>query len=304
MKFQYMIKILMMLLSRKKVTAREIANKLEISIRSVYRYVDELNICGIPVDVERGRYGGLSIADTFKLPSGYFTREEYAAAINAIEAMTAQIDDENLASALEKLLRQRRNERREYVCGNIIVDGGSWGDVNKFADKMKICERAANECASLSIEYISRNGESSKRVIDPHVLILKQNVWYVYAYCHTREEFRTFKVGRIKNASVTENKFVKKQLSREDIPLDFYYDNQPLISVTLEIEREKLPDAEEWLGVDNIQPRGDKLYAEVQLPDDGVLVNKILSYGGDIKVIEPEALKEKVKQTAKKILDL
>ena len=87
MKYQTMINILMLLLSKRKLTAREIARRYDISTRSVYRYVDELNVCGVPVDVARGRYGGITIPDTFRLPTGYFTREEYASAINALSAM-------------------------------------------------------------------------------------------------------------------------------------------------------------------------------------------------------------------------
>lgn len=72
MKYQVMIKMLLLLTSRRKVTAREIAERFEISVRSVYRYVEELNVAGVPIDVVRGRYGGIFIADTFKLPSGFF----------------------------------------------------------------------------------------------------------------------------------------------------------------------------------------------------------------------------------------
>ena len=74
MKYQVMIKMLLLLTSRRKVTAREIAERFEISVRSVYRYVEELNVAGVPIDVVRGRYGGIFIADTFKLPSGFFAR--------------------------------------------------------------------------------------------------------------------------------------------------------------------------------------------------------------------------------------
>ena len=74
----------MTLLSRKKMTAQYLATKYDISTRSVYRYVEELNVCGVPVDIVRGRYGGISIPDTFRLPSWYFTRDEYTATVNAL----------------------------------------------------------------------------------------------------------------------------------------------------------------------------------------------------------------------------
>lgn len=299
MKYQVMLKMLIMLTSKRQVTAKEIADRFEISQRSVYRYVEELNVSGVPVDVVRGRYGGIFIADTYRLPSGYFTRGEYDAVINALEAMGGQINDDNVTSALEKLARRRKEDKRELsVCGNIIVDGGSWADMGSFSEKMRVCEQAVKDSLSLDIDYISRDGEHSRRVIDPHVLIFKQNVWYAYAFCHSRQEFRTFKIGRIKLARFTGGKFEKKEISREDIPLNFEYSSEQLTEVTIEIKKDALADVEELIGVDNIEPKGNALIATVALPDDETLVEKILSYGGKVKVIAPTSLKERVKKAA------
>ena len=108
MKYQIMVKMLLMLLARRKVTAGEIASRYEISVRTVYRYMEELAVAGVPVDVIRGRYGGITIADTFRLPSGYLTKDEYSAAINALTAMSSQINDDAVGSALEKLKQQAK----------------------------------------------------------------------------------------------------------------------------------------------------------------------------------------------------
>lgn len=302
MKYQIMIKILMVLLARRKTTAGELAARFDISVRSVYRYVEELSVSGVPVDVLRGRYGGITIADTFRLPAGFFTREEYASAINALHAFAAQVNDQAAVSALEKLERQQKLDKRELtVTGNIIVDGDAWGDMGKFSEKMRICERAVNECLCLGIDYISRDGEHSKRVIDPHVLIYKRNVWYVYAFCHTKQDWRTFKIGRIRQARFTDATFEKKPIRKDEIPLDFTYTADQLTDVELEISKDALADAEEWLGVDNIEPQGTALVARVRLPDDGSLVNKILGFGGGVKVLAPDGLKESVKAAAQKI---
>ena len=303
MKYQIMIKILMLLLSRRKVCAREIAERYEISVRSVYRYIEELCVAGIPIDMARGRYGGLTIADTYRLPVGYFTKDEYTAAVNALTAMSSQVSDEAVLTALEKLQRQIKSERADTsVSGGIIVDGGTWGDTKKFSDKMAVCERAVNESLCLDIDYISRSGEHSRRIIDPHVLIFKQNVWYVYAFCHTKQSFRTFKIGRIKSARFTGKTFEKREISREEIPLNFGYRSEELIELVLEIDKEKLPDAEEWIGIDNIEPRGKKFVAEVSVPDDDGLVSKILGFGGGVKVVSPAALRNKVIAAANNII--
>lgn len=299
MKYQIMIKILMLLLARRKMSAREIAERYEISVRSVYRYIEELIVADIPINVERGRYGGIYIADTYRLPAGYFTKKEYEAAVNALTAMASQVNEPAVDSALEKLQRQVKNENVEAsVSGSIIVDGGTWGDTRNFSDKMQVCEKAVKESLCLDLDYISRGGVHSRRIIDPHVLVFKQNIWYVYAFCHTRQEFRLFKIARIKSARFTGNSFKPRKVTRDDIPLNFSYRSDELMPLKLEIDREKLPDVEEWLGIDNIEPRGNKFVAEISVPDDDGLVSKILAFGGGVKVLEPCALREKVKAAA------
>ncbi len=298
MKYRIMINIISTLLARRRITAQELADKYELSVRTIYRYLDDLSIAGIPIDVVRGRYGGVTISEAYTLPAGYFTREEYDSACNALRAWTAQVNDGAAITALEKIESKNKNNRRELaVTGNIIVDGGVWGDNGVFSDKMRACERAVNECASVQIDYISREGEHSRRIIDPHVLILKRNVWYVYAFCHTKQDWRIFKIGRIKNLWFTGNHFEKKNISREDIPLDFSYSSEEMTDITLEIEPGALADAEEWLGIDSIEPRANKLVCEISLPKEG-LANKILSFGGAIKVLAPRELAEEVKQIA------
>ena len=304
MKYQIMVKILTLLLARRKLTARQIADRYEISMRSVYRYIEELTVADIPIDVTRGRYGGISIADTYRLPAGYFTKKEYEATVNALTAMASQVNEPAVEDALEKLRRQIKDERVDAsVSGSIIVDGGSWGDTKRFSDKMQVCERAVKESLCLDIDYISREGVHSRRIIDPHVLVFKQNILCVYAFCHTRQEFRLFKIARIKSASFTGKQFTPKKITREDIPLNFSYRSDELAEIKLEIEKEKLPDAEEWLGIDNIEPRGNKFVAELSVPDDDGLVSKILAFGGGVKVISPEALREKVKAAALRIAE-
>lgn len=304
MKYQVMLKMLLMLTNKRQVTAKEIAERFDISQRTVYRYVDELNVSGVPIDISRGRYGGIFISDTYKIPSGYFTRGEYDAVINALNAMSGQITDDDILSALEKLSKKRKEDRRELsVCGNIIVDGGSWADLGNFSEKMKVCEDAVKNCQSLEIDYISREGEHSRRIIDPYVLIYKQNVWYVYGFCHSRQQCRTFKIGRIKLARFTGGTFKKKEFSRSEIPLNFEYSSEQLIEVTFEIKKDALADVEELIGVDNIEPRGNALTATAMLPNDETLVDKILSYGGKVKVLAPTQLKEKIKQAAMEIVN-
>ena len=299
MKIQIMIDMLFYLLARRRVSARELSARYEVSIRSIYRYVDELTVAGIPIDVARGMNGGIYIADSFKLPKGFFTRAEYTKALSSMLAMNEQLHDDTLFSAIQKLQANFKEERYDMaLSGNILVDSGTWGDEKKFSEKLALFEQAIEKCEALSIEYVSREGERSRREIFPHLLVYKQNIWYVYAYCTVRGAFRLFKLGRIRSVSNTGKPFEKIPFRREDVPLNFWQDGEHCLDVTFEIKKEALPLAEEWLGIEHISERKGQYIAEMSLPDDESLLLKILSLGSGVKVISPSSLCERVKKAA------
>ena len=302
MKFQIMTGILFTLLAKRKVSAKELAQKYEVSVRSIYRYVEEMIVSNIPIDVQRGANGGIYISDTFKLPKGLMTKDEYTQAIQAMLAMNEQFKDPNLESAIRKLSAQMKHEKYDLtLSGNILVDSGTWGDTNRFSEKLSLIEASIDEKIALDIDYISREGARSQRRIYPHLLVYKQNIWYVYAYCTVRQAFRLFKLGRIKSILQTDDRFERVPFQREDVPLQFWHDYDGAVFAQFEISQEALPLAEEWLGVENMQKRNGKYFAEVTLPDDESLIGKILSMGPGFKVLSPDWLTERVKISAESI---
>ncbi len=306
MKFAILLSILFDLLAKRKITATYLAEKHEISTRTVYRYVDLLSLT-VPVQVKRGRNGGIYISDSYKLPMGFMTSEEYNAAIEALSAMYTQLPEERFLEAKRKLSAQVKAEARDLVLsgdvGNILVDGGSWGDTRTFSEKVRLFEECIRSLSVLEIEYNARSGEKTTRKIEPHVLVFKQNVWYVYAFCHKQRDFRLFRLGRIFSAIKTEETFRKRPFKREDIPLN-YWTNEKTVDARFEIAESAFADAQDWLGVENMQLKEGKWYADVTLPDDEALVRKIVGLGAGMKVISPTSLKERVSAEAEKIAKL
>lgn len=303
MKFQIMLRILFALLKRKQTNARELAAENEISERSVYRYTEELIVAGVPIDIIRGRGGGIFLPDTYKLPETFFTKEEYAAAVNALGALSEQMRDEASKSALDKLLQQQKAATRSLsLSGNIIVDSGTWGDAYDFSDKLKVLEDAIENQKCLELTYVDRGGRESRRTIEPHLLIYKQNIWYVYAWCRARKDFRLFKIGRIRGARATGETFERREIDRNNLPLKFDFENAELVQLKLRIEKKALPDAEEWLGIGNIRVKDDGIFAEATLPAGEALLSKLLSFGDGIRVLQPARLAEEVKERAERLL--
>ena len=304
MKYQTMIDMLFTLLLRRRVSAGELAARYDISVRTVYRYIDEMTVAGIPIDVARGSGGGIYISDAYKLPKGYMTREEYDRAIGAMQAMESELHDPALESAIRKLSAKAKEERRDgAITGNILVDSGTWGSERKFSEKLSLLERATAEREALEIDYVARDGQHSRRTILPHLLVYKQNIWYVYAFCRMRGAFRLFKVGRMRSIVKTGEFFEPMPFSRDDVPLSFWTDTQQSVEAKFALSPEVLPFAEEWLGIENVYEADGKYYADAVLPDDDSLVEKILSAGAGFKVLSPASLAERVRNEAQKIIE-
>lgn len=306
MKFAILLAILFDLLARRKVTATYLADKHEISPRTVYRYVDLLSMT-VPVYVKRGRNGGICISDNYKLPVGFMTVEEYESAIEALTAMYSQLPEERFLSVMRKLSAQMKSEARDLTLsgdlGTIVVDGGTWGDTRNFSEKIRIVQEALKNNEVLDVEYRSRVGEKTQRKIEPHVLVFKQGVWYVYAFCHKQRAFRLFRLGRIFSATKTGETFRKRQITRDEIPLN-YWTSDKTVDARFIVHEKGFVDALDWLGVENLQQRNGKWYADVTLPDDESLVRKIVSLGDGIEVLEPSDLKDRVKKEAQSLLKL
>ena len=305
MKFQIMLRILFRLLKNRKASAGELARENGVSERSIYRYAEELIVSGVPLDIVRGRGGGIFLPDTYKLPENFFTREEYAAAVNALGALYEQLHDDAAKSALDKLaLQQKADSRNMSFSGNIVVDGGTWGDAYDFSEKLRVLEDAAERCECLDICYVDRGGKESRRIVEAHRLVHKQHIWYLYAGGRTRRDFRLFRIGRIRSARLTGEPFARREIDRANLPLKFDFGNTELIGVKLSVAQKAVPDVEEWLGVDNIRVEGNEIFAEATLPAGEVLLSKLLSLGDGVRVLSPAPLAEELKQKAAELLKL
>lgn len=305
MKYEIMIAILFELLSKRCVNASYLAEKYDVSKRSIYRYINSLEAAGIPLYTVRGNSGGFALVDTYRISSTYLTINEFEQVINALSAINDGVENKHLSAAIVKL---QAVSKHEYSCfdiksGNLVIDGGPWGDTVGYKNKLKVLQNCIENTLQLSIRYHDRNGVITERVIEPHVIVFKQGLWYVYAYCNLRKTFRLFKTGRIEQATVLNTKFIRQNISEKDLPLDFWHNSVETRNVVMEISQDVLSDAEEWLGIENVEELNGKFRACVKLPYDDGLVSKIMSYGKGIKVVEPKELKEKIKQAANEIVN-
>lgn len=304
MKFTILLSILFELLTKRKLTATYIAEKHDISPRTVYRYV-ELLAEHLPLSIKRGRNGGICLADNYKLPVGYMSNVEYDAAIEALTLAYANEPQEKFLLAKRKLSAQCKEDKKKLLfssdAGNFFADSGVWGDAHSFSEKLRLVEESIKKRIVLQIGYQTENGEKIQTKIEPHALIYKQNVWYAYAFCHTSRKFESYRLGGMFALENTQTTFRKRPFSREQISL-FQTPQPKVVAVRLAFTKEAYFNAQNWLGVETLKKKNGVWYADLFLPDDEALVGKILSFGAGVKVLEPTSLQEKVLFTARTML--
>lgn len=305
MKQEIILSILLELLSKKSVSASYLSDKYQVSVRTIYRYMEDIEGAGVPIYTIRGNNGGFSIVDTYKLPSTFLTKKESDQVISALKAVNEGVDNKELASAILKLQANKKNENNGFSVqgGNLVIDAGPWGDTRGYKYKLSIVQQSIDTLSQLQIKYHDRNGEITERNIEPHLIVFKQGLWYVYAYCNLRQEFRFFKIGRIESANIQSTKFTRRELSQLDLPLDFWHSDVTAEEVKLEIRKNILSDVEEWLGIENVKEVNGKFIAEAFLPYDKGLISKIMSYGSGIKVLKPQKLKEEIEHCCRDIIN-
>ncbi len=305
MKYEIMLKILFELLSKKCVKASYLAEKYEVSVRSIHRYVNCLELAGVPIYTVRGNNGGFSIIDTYKLGATFMTEKEFEQTINTLTAITESVPNAEITNVINKLKATSRHEYGNYdiKSGNLIIDAGPWGDTVGYKAKLSVIQKSIENNDKLSITYHDRNGDKTTRVIEPHMIVFKQGLWYVFAFCNLREDFRFFKTGRIEQATILNEKFIRRDLSNVELPLNFWQSNVETMDVVVEINKNCVSDIEEWLGIENVSFKNDKYIAEAKLPFDNGLISKIMSYGNNIKVLAPKELVNEIKNCAQNIIN-
>ena len=304
MKFEIMVGILFDLLSKKCVTAKYLSEKYEVSIRSIYRYINSLEMAGVPLYSVKGNNGGFKIIEQYKLSSTFMTVKEFEQVINALTAINEGVPNKILESALTKLKASIKNEYAGFdiKSGNLIIDAGPWGDTVGYKSKLILIQKSIEEQVKIDFEYHDRNGEITNRIIEPHLILFKQGIWYVYAYCSLRESFRFFKIGRINNLNLLNEKFTRKEINKSELPLDYWHQNILAETIEFEVDKSILSDIQEWIGVNNVSIKKEKYLANAKLPFDEGLISKLMSYGNKIKIISPAKLRERILEVANQIL--
>ncbi|CAN7270449.1 helix-turn-helix transcriptional regulator [Rossellomorea sp. LjRoot5] len=314
-KIDNMLAILWMLRSGKKVTAQQISEKLEMNIRTVYRYIDTISTSGVPIVSEPGHNGGYSLLNHFVEAPLFFDFEEqtslFHAAVFAEEA--GYYGGEALDRAISKLSHHSNQEQEtkfnQHVSSLEVISRLRSHPMEPF---LKDLEQAVADGYSVNILY-HKSGEQplSERLVDPYRMIYWNNKWYVIGFCHLRNDIRSFRVDRMESLVLTENTFIRPEnFSARDFfvksLLPTIEDKEGIISLVLNGGKSALDDiCQHWFLGHYLQVRSSN--KAVFLLEKDVIHTYVpyllLPYNTSIKVIEPISLKKRIIEVLAELIE-
>jgi predicted DNA-binding transcriptional regulator YafY len=213
MKSDRLVSLLLLLQSRSPRSARELAEALEVSSRTIYRDVEALSLSGVPVYAERGSSGGIALAEGYRKAITQFSTEELNALFLAAADPLAELGVTGHQRALDKLsgaLPDLQRRAAQQARQRILLDHNRWYRLEQPVALLAILRRAVWEDRQVSLRYRDRAGTASERIVDAYGLVSKAGVWSLVAR-QQNGEFRTFRVERIANAEELPSRFTRDE---------------------------------------------------------------------------------------------
>jgi len=212
MKIDRLLGILMILINKKKVTAKQLSEYFEVSVRTIQRDMDTLSMAGIPFYADVGVNGGYQLLDNFRLEKGFLNKDEANILFTFLKGLKGVVPYSEVKSIYNKFSSLNFHELDN---NKLIVKLNPTDNTMNFKDHFSLLSKARDKQLKLKITYYNVNFNITNRIICPYSLVLLSPTWYVYAYCDLRSDFRMFKVKRIADCELMDESFETKDMPKQ-----------------------------------------------------------------------------------------
>ena len=302
--------ITILLLNRKRVQAQELADRLEVSLRTIYRDLESLNLAGIPIVSYTGAEGGFEIMENFRLDRQMLSFDELIALSTALRGLqsTQAFSDQNLDGLLDKVgaLVSKAEQGRMVGADQVIIDLNPWKSSSSERNKYDTLHKAVSEKRLIRFTYTNGQGGESERCIEPMGLVLKGYTWYLHGYCLNRDDYRVFRLSRIRNLLILEDTFQRRMVTLSELNENRgpQHDSK-MVDLVLRFTGSAKVPAEDHFDSDEIERQPDgSLIVRVRYPDNDWLIGFLLHFRTDLFILEPPHIAEAVRKSALEISKL
>ena len=299
MKIDRLIGILSVLLQKEKMTAPELAERFEVSRRTINRDIEDLCKAGIPIQTSQGTGGGISIMEGYRLDRTILTSKD----MQMILAGLRSLDSVSGSSYYCQLMEKIRTGSSEFISGrdSILIDLSSWyGD--SLTPKIETIQDAVENRHLVRFQYYAPSGES-ERTVEPYFLVFRWSSWYLWGWCKDRKDFRMFKLNRMDRIQKTDESFECRNIAMPDLSNEKIFPGGIKVKVLFE------PD-QKWRLVEEFGPKCFTEYDDGRLlftgnyTDLGNLITWLMTFGDKAEVFEPREAREAISQKVKRMMKI
>ena len=296
MQINRLFEIVYILLNKKSITAKELSEHFEVSQRTIYRDIDTLCECGIPIYTSKGKGGGIGLLDSFILNKSILSEDEQNEILCALKSLQATNYKDN-NSVLSKLSNLFGTTNTNWI----EIDFSGWNSNSE--ENFSLLKHAILNTKVVSFDYYSIYGEKTTRSVEPLQLWFKDKNWYLKAFCKLKESYRIFRLSRIKNLFISDETFIRK-LPEIQLESRSLKKNHDIVNLKLNINSSQSYRVYDEFDYDQITVNDDNTFTvSASYPQGEWIYSYILSFGPDATVLEPEYVRNIIKGRLNKMIN-
>ncbi|MDQ8734380.1 YafY family protein [Paenibacillus sp. LHD-38] len=298
-----MLSITMTLLNQPRVSATELAERFEVSLRTIYRDMESINQAGIPIVSFPGSDGGYEIMSGYRIDKQILFLDDFSSIITALRGAQSATDSSDINGLLERIGALMPASSSTNGTGNVDLD---FTPVPNEKEKIEPLQKAIKELHLVRFEYLDNKGNETERMIEPMGLFLKGYVWYLYGYCLTRSDIRVFRLSRMVNLGSLPHTFVRRPYTLQDVEQQFMGKaNFTKVRTVLNFDPEVKTRVRDEFGYDKVIDNPDGTMSVItHYSSTERAIRNILSYSSFVTVIEPSDLIEELTRHIKNMARL
>ncbi|MGL5148980.1 MAG: helix-turn-helix transcriptional regulator [Clostridium sp.] len=290
MKIDRLISIINLLNNKGRMSTRELAEIFEVSPKTIQRDMEAIEMAGIPIVTYKGKNGGYEIIENFKVSKSVMNKDEAKILKKLLEGISVSYESKEIKSLNEKLSLVDNNGVME-IEDKLMIEFSHWGSDEEFKSKISIINNAIDNKNIISFSYMNLKGEELSREFEPYKLVYKGSNWYVYGYCLIKDDFRLFKIRRMKSIKAKDEVYLGREIKR----LEFFNGNRNNEEIILKVRKKSVGLIEDMYEKFIIlNDEGEWLRIKYSIPIDNWLYGMILSLGDDIEVVSPKSIRNEI----------
>lgn len=293
MQINRLFEMVYLLLNKKSMTAGELATHFEVSPRTIYRDVELLSSAGIPIYMTKGKGGGISLLPDFVLNKTVLTDGEKSDILAALHAVDA-VNLEQTNTAVQKLSSLFGNTSADWV----EVDFSGWANADEEAQLFSLLKSAILGKKKVAFQYHSSEG-STQRTAEPMKLCFKGQSWYLYAFCTVRQDYRFFKLRRMKELKLLDERFERTASAKIFEGTKIFQDD--FVTITLKLSKKMAYRVYDEFSQYKTLPSGDFI-ATLTMPRGDWVYQYLATFGEHCEILEPEDIRLQIKEKLQKTL--